>query len=231
MARSAHYLFVVAVAAFFCLGLDPNAAEASQAPAQTSPAPAGTTANNDKPHGIMPAELTKSLDSKKLKEGDPVEARITAELHMRDGETIPRGSKLTGHVTEAKARSKGDPQAALGITFDKLTTPTGKVMAVTAVLQAVGPSLSSGPNAQGERGPGPGIGMMAKVDPGAGGTTPPPTSVSVGPQPSGPVLNGQSKGVVGIRNLQLDENSVLLSSGKDVRLDSGTQLIVQVEIK
>ena len=230
MARSAHYLFVVAVAAFFCLGLDPNAAEASQAPAQTSPAPAGTTANNDKPHGIMPAELTKSLDSKKLKEGDPVEARITAELHMRDGETIPRGSKLTGHVTEAKARSKGDPQAALGITFDKLTTPNGKDMAGKAVLRAVGPSLSSGPNPPGERGPSPGIGMMAHEE-GGSGTTPRPTSVSEGPQPSGPVLNGQSKGVVGIRNLELEENSVLLSSGKEVKLDSGTQLIVQVEFE
>ena len=33
----------------------------------------------------MPVELTKSLNSKKLKEGDPVMARITAELRLKDG--------------------------------------------------------------------------------------------------------------------------------------------------
>ncbi len=144
MARSAHYLLLVALTAFFCLTLDADTAQASQAPAQTSPPSAASPASNNKSHGIMPAELTKSLDSKKLKDGDPVEARITSELRMREGETIPRGSKLTGHVTEAKARSKGDPEAALGIAFDKITTPNGKDMAIKGVLQAVGPSLSSG---------------------------------------------------------------------------------------
>jgi len=231
MARSAHYIFVAALAAFFCLALDANAAQASQAPVQTSPAAAASPASNNKSHGIMPAELTKSLDSKKLKEGDPVEARITAELRMREGETIPRGSKLTGHVTEAKARSKGDPEAALGIAFDKITTPNGKDMAIKGVLQAVGPSLSSGAagNAA-ERGPGPGI--MARSNPGSGGTTPQPMpGLSQDQQSSGPVLNGQSKGVVGIRNLELGDNSVLRSGGKEVKLDSGMQLIVQVEFE
>jgi hypothetical protein len=46
-----------------------------------------------------------------------------------------------------------------------------------------------------------------------------------------PILNPQSKGVLGIHNLELGENSVLISSGKDVSLDSGTQMIVQVEIE
>jgi len=230
MVRFANQLFTAAFVAFFCLGQSANVGTAGQAPAQTSPSPAATPVSNDKPHGPMPAELTKPLDSKKLKEGDPVTARIMAELHMRDGRTIPRDSKLTGQVTEAKARSKGDSQAALGITFDKITTPDGKDLAIKGVLQAVGPSLSSSPGGQAEAPSGPG--MMAGHEGMGAGTTPPPMpGMSQTQRTSLPVLNGQSKGVVGMHNLELGENSVLLSSGKEVKLDSGTQMIVQVEIE
>ncbi len=224
MPRSANCLFVAALAALLCLG---QIAYASQDPAQTSPSAA--PAESGKPHGPMPAELTRSLDSKKLKEGDPVTAQITAELRAQDGQTIPKGSKLIGHVTVAKARSKGDPQAQLGITFDKLTTPNGKEMAIKGILQAVGPSLTS--SAQPDVSVG-GPGMMAGHEGMGAGTTPPPmggTSQTV--HTSAPILNGQSKGVVGIRNLELGENSVLMSGGKEIKLDSGTQMIVQVEIE
>lgn len=229
MTRFANHLFAAALAAVFCLGQVAYAAQAGQAPAQTSPSPEAVPASNGKPHGPMPAELTKALDSKKLKEGDPVTARITATLHMRSGETIPSGSKLTGHVTVAKARSKGDPQAELGITFDKITTPDGKDMAIKSVLQAVGPSLT--PSGQPDTSVG-SPGMMAGHEGMSAGTTAPAmggNSQTV--HSSAPVLNGQSKGVVGIRNLELGENSVLMSGGKEIKLDSGTQMIVQVEIE
>ena len=228
MARSAKPLFVAALAAFLCLGQVAHVAQASQAPAQTAPAQEAAPASSGLPHGPMPAELTKALDSKKLKEGDPVTARVTAELHMRNGGVIPRGSTLLGHVTQAKARSKGDSQATLGIAFDKIEAG-GKEMAIKSVLQAVGPSLSSSAAAPPQSiGPG----MMAGHEGQGAGTTPPPMpNASQTPPPSAPVLTGQSKGVVGIKNLQLGENSVLSSSGKEVKLDSGTQMIVDVEIQ
>ncbi len=229
MTRYRNRLFTAALAAlpcavFLCLGLAANAAQT-----QISPSSAAEPENAEKPHGPMPAELTKSLDSKKLKEGDPVTARITAEVRTRSGDVIPRDSKLIGHVTEAKARSKGDPQAALGIVFDKITTPDGKELAIRGVIQAVAPNLSSGEQAGGVQYPG----MMAGRDQGMSpGTTPPPMpNQNQAQQPSKPVLNAQSKGVVGIRNLELGDNSVLLSGGKEIRLDSGTQMIVQVEIE
>ena len=231
MTRVVNYLFMAALVVSLSLGQIATAAQTpSQAPAQTSPSPEAASATSDKPHGAMPAELSKSLDSKKLKDGDPVVARITAELRMRSGETIPRDSKLIGHVTEAKARSKGDPQAALGIVFDKITTPSGKDMPIKGVIQAVGPSLTSGgaQDSQGSIGPG----MMAGHEGAGTGTTPPPAAgMSQTKQTSAPVLTPQSKGVVAIRNLELGENSVLLSTGKEVRLDSGTQMIVQVEFQ
>jgi hypothetical protein len=222
---------MAALVAFLCLGQKANARPAGQAPAQTSPPQAAAPATDEKPHGPMPAVLTKPLDSKKLKEGDVVTARITAELHMRSGETIPRDSKLTGHVTKAEARSKGDPQSALGIVFDKITLPDGKDMAIKGVLQAIGPSLTASgpPDASQSIGPG----MMAGHEGAQGaGTTPPSMGgMSQTTRTSAPVLNGQSKGVIGIKNLELGDNSVLLSSGKEIRLDSGTQLIVLTEIE
>jgi hypothetical protein len=228
MTRFAKPVFMAALAGFFCLAQGANAAQASQTPAPGSQSQTAAPANSDKAHGAIPAELTKSLDSKKLKVGDPVAARITTDIRMRDERRIPRGSLLTGHVTEAKARSKGDPQAALGVLFDKITTPSGTDMAVKGVFQALGPSLS--PSPQMDTTPGPG--MMAGHEGGGTGTTPPPMpNPSQIPPASRPVLNAQSKGVVGIPKLELGENSVLTTSGNEVKLDSGTQIIVQVEIE
>jgi len=234
MARFANQLFLVMVmlAASLCLGQSTNTAQPTQAPAQTSSSalPSQTTppASTAKGRGVMPVELTKSLDSKKLKEGDPVTGRIAADLRMKDGTQIPRGSKLTGHVTEAKARSKGDPQSALGIVFDKISLPSGKDIAIKGEIQAVAPN----PNPSTQPDTSVGVGMMAGHEGGSAGTTPPPMSSAPTSQQSGhPLLNPQSKGVLGIRNLELGENSVLISSGKNVSLDSGTQLMVQVEIE
>jgi len=228
MVRFAKLFFLVVIAAVLCLGPSANAAQMSQTAAQTPPAAAPAT--TDKPHGPMPAQLTKSLDSKKMKEGDEVTGRITAEVHTRDGLTIPRDSKLIGHVTEAKARSKGDPQSALGIVFDKISLPGGKDVAIKGVIQAVGPNPSGGSQNAASAGPGPG--MMAGHEGQGAGTTPPPMpSVASAPQAGVPLLTGQSKGVVGIRNLELGDNSVLFTSGKELRLDSGAQLMVMVEVE
>src|SRR5215510_513822 len=52
---------------------------------------------------IFQAQLTKSLDAKKAKAGDGVEAKTWEDV-LSDGIVIvPRGSKLIGHLTEAQA--------------------------------------------------------------------------------------------------------------------------------
>jgi hypothetical protein len=184
--------------------------------------------NPVKGRGPMPVELTKSLDSKKLKEGDPVMGRIMADLRVKDGTEIPRGSKVTGHVTEAKARSKGDAQSALGIVFDKISLPGGKDLTIKGEIQAVAaaPNPGNADTGLGSIGPS----MMAGNR--GGGTTAPPTAGVPSSLGSGQLLlNPQSKGVVGIHNLELGDNSVLVSNGKDVRLDGGMQMMVQVEIE
>jgi hypothetical protein len=51
--------------------------------------------------------LTKTIDAKKAKTGDEVEAKVTMDLKTNSGEVlVPKDTKVIGHVTEAHARSK-----------------------------------------------------------------------------------------------------------------------------
>ncbi len=229
MAQPNNSLYLVILTAALCLAQSVSTAEPTQTPEQTSPSQITAPASSAKGHGVMPVDLTKSLDSKKLKEGDAVTARIAADLRMKDGTDIPRGSKVTGHVTEAKSRSKGDSQSALGIIFDKISLPDGKEMAIKGEIQAVAPNPNSGTADSG------GVnypGMMPGHEGSGAGTTAPAAPSAPASQQSGrPLLNAQSKGVIGMHNLELGENSVLVSSGKNVSLDNGTQMMLQVEVE
>jgi len=210
---SAFLLLAVAV----CLG--PSAAAQSDSGAGDS----------NSVHGVIPVSLVKSIDSKKLKEGDEIPAKTVATLRTSSGIVIPAGSKVVGHVTQAKARSKGDPDSSLSISFDKIEVPGGKDMPIKGVMAAVGPnpSESSGPDTGAAGAPSLG---------GRGGqtTTASPVSgpgVAPGQEPGkqgGKTLTPSSTGVVGIKNLQL-ENNVLTSSGKEVKLDSGSQMMIKME--
>ena len=83
------------------------------------------------------AELTKSIDARKAKQGDPVEARVRNDVKQDGKVVIRRGSKLIGHVTQAQARAKGDAQSALGIMFDRVQGKGGETMDVHAAIQAI----------------------------------------------------------------------------------------------
>jgi hypothetical protein len=182
-------------------------------------------------HGAFPVKVTKTLDSSKLKEGDAVEVETAGSFKLPDGTLVPKGSKLTGHITTAKARSKGDSQSQLTVAFDKLNVANGKQLAVKGVVQAVFPPPD-------------------EVDPGvpgssthqggglAGGSQVPPeyrptTDIKIGSNTdskgSQPTVDPKSVGVHGLDNLDL-EDGVLSSKGKNVKLGGGVRLIVRVDI-
>ena len=77
------------------------------------------------PGTIIPVELAKTLDAKKVKAGDKIEAKIVVDL-LSDGQVIiPKGAKITGHISDAKARSKDSKDSMVGIVFDQLSTKEG----------------------------------------------------------------------------------------------------------
>jgi hypothetical protein len=204
---------------------------------------------------VIYAELANSVDSKKVKQGDTVNARTATDLKSNDGRTIlPRGTKIIGHVTQASARNAGQPDSSLGLVFDKAILKSGQEIPLNANVQAVGapPSNSFGNNQAPagepmERSAG-GIGNSGQMNRGNGGINGAPP-VSAPGQSEDPYGGGASpsdatnanagpwdantRGVVGLRNLSLNaprgcvgQGSVITSTGKNVHLDSGTRLLL-----
>src|SRR5215475_13090699 len=108
-----------------------SSSTATQAGQGSANLASGTAAN---------AVLSQSIDAKKNKPGDPVTARTT-EATKSDGKVvIPKGAKLVGHVTEAKARTKGQSESTLGVVFDKAVLKSGEEVPLNMTVQAIGAS-------------------------------------------------------------------------------------------
>jgi hypothetical protein len=85
----------------------------------------------------MNATLVRPVDTKKNKPGDPVTARTTNSSKSPDGTALPKGTELVGHVTQAQARSKNQPESDLGIVFDKALLKNGQEVPINATIQAL----------------------------------------------------------------------------------------------
>ena len=86
----------------------------------TSPAPGQTAGvNRIAPGSVIPVELTKSIDAKKAKSGDPVEAKVTQDLKNGNGDIIvAKDTRFIGRVTESQARNKQQKESQMAIAFD-----------------------------------------------------------------------------------------------------------------
>ena len=212
------------------------AQSAQQVPPNPSPSAAPAAGSDADIKGAFATTLVKGLDTKKLKEGDTVICQTSGVLRSRNGIMIPSGSKVIGHVTKVDSKSKGAAMSSLAISFDKIEVSKGKEFAMKGVLQAVGPSLGSSAPDTGSMS---GSGQMMS---GHGGTTeqaPPSEGAVAGPN-SGvhpiagagthAILIPDSQGVLGLKNLQMDKDSTLTSSEKDIKLESGTQMMIRAEI-
>jgi len=89
---------------------------------------------------ILYAELSKTVDAKKVKTGDPVNAVLLADVLAHGKVVARRDSKLVGHVTEAQPHSKDVPESRLGIVFDKLILKGGQEIPFVSVLLSLSPA-------------------------------------------------------------------------------------------
>ena len=199
---------------------------------------------------VLSVELSKSLDAKKSKENDKVEARTATDLLAHGQIVVPRNTKIIGHVTQAKARSKTSPDSLVGFAFDRMLLKDGREIPLQLVVQAIARplqvevssegNLSSSPSTRQASGMPPMIGQRGPVGDvtNAGGPSSYPGDPSAPPDPLGQSastivpLSPTSHGVVGMKGLALDTSgqaSVLSSNTGNVRLDSGTQLILRVQ--
>jgi hypothetical protein len=198
------------------------------------------------------AELNTSIDSKKAKVGDKVEAHTTEALKNGSATVIPRGTKLIGHITAATARSKGDSDSSLAIQFDQaLPKNEAEISLNVAILAVAAPeSQLSGGFPQSSSDPLAGVGASAAGGSPMGASRPQNPNANDNPtrqipgagegDQNGPLERGplpaKSRGVYGLSGLKLmrenaNRNSatVITSTGKNVRLESGTRLLLVAE--
>src|SRR5690349_4298413 len=145
-------------------GTSPNAGTSSDAnpaanpqgePASSATAGAGISSNSGLASGTtILATLSKSVDAKKAKQGDEITARAAQNVVSNGSVVIPRGSKLIGHVTDAKAREKGQNESSLGIAFDKVVLKNGQEVPLQASIRAI----SAAPNNNAANSPMPDMG-------------------------------------------------------------------------
>jgi hypothetical protein len=95
------------------------------------------------------ATLSKPIDARKNKPGDPVTAKTTEATKSNGQVVITKGSKLVGHVTESKARSKGEHESTLGIAFDKAILKNGQEVPLNVTIQALAAAQSVAPSSVG----------------------------------------------------------------------------------
>jgi len=227
-----------------------NPPQQAQPPANPQAPPnadAQSTANPAIPNGpAVTVELSGSVDSKKAKVGDKVEARTTEALKNGNDVIVPKGTKMIGHVTQATARAKGDSDSSLAIQFDKATPKKEAEVPLITMILAVAPPVQEniGGGAPSPSSPTANTNTAQQTSP-MGASRPPQNqstenypAASPGDTQAGPTtpatLPANSRGVYGIKDLKLMMNkpqngaatTVITSAGKDVHLDSGTRLLL-----
>jgi hypothetical protein len=239
------------------------------------PTSTSTTANAGNASASIPndakidATLATSLDAKRSKPGDEVEARTEEDVKQDGKVVLKKGTHLVGHVTQAQARASGQTQSQLGIVFDRAVMKDGQEVPFSAAIQALaspqsaaasgGDMMASGSGMGAMQGSARGgAGLVGGVTSNAGATASGTTGAVMNTSSSVPInaggtlntvarssgavggltsmgrLASNSSGVFGLEGLSIDsaassatQGSTIVSTTKNVHLDSGTQLLLR----
>lgn len=90
---------------------------------------------------IITVDLPRTLDAKKLKQGEEIQARVTADLIYAGKIIVPREAKVIGKVEDLKLAAKDDPETRLLLAFEKIVIRDGREFQFEypAFVQALGP--------------------------------------------------------------------------------------------
>jgi len=239
-----------------------SAPQSQQSPATSSAsgratppsAPQASGSPRIAPGSVIPVRLTKAVDARKLKTGEPIEAEVTQDLRAANGELIvPKDTKVVGHITETQARNKEQKESRVGIAFDHEVTNNGEDVPLPMSIQAI--VAPPNPNSATSDAESESTAQTPGGVPGPGGNMRPPPSASGGNPQTGSApsrvgtdgttssqaaasaqqpITAKTQGMVGISNLKLAEaadksrGSVVSSDIGSVKLESGTLLLLRV---
>ena len=202
------------------------------------------------------ATLVSWLDARRSRVGDPVEARIERDVKQGGKVVLKKGTQVGGRVTIVQSRgSQG--QSQVGIAFERALLPSGRAIPFHASIVALSAPQSASPAGAGANGgmasgsamgatpasahasgaAGTGAAMntsnaVASTATGTVNTAVPSSSAAGSPMYSGR-LSSDSKGVFGLKGLSLasakpgEKGSMIVSTTKIVRLNSGTEMLLQ----
>jgi len=205
------------------------------------------------------AELVKPVDARKSKPSDEVVAKTTQDVKSDGQVIIPKGSRLIGKVTEAKAAGDGQSDSQVGIAFDDAVLKDGRQVPIAVGIQAISNSqaeaaaaaaddsmMTSG-NVGGMAGASrsAGRGALGGVTSSAGGLANTTSTATGGAlntahatnASSAGGLTSSSQGVIGVSGMSLSSagssatsgSGVISSRNSNVRLDSGTRMLLRVQ--
>jgi hypothetical protein len=184
------------------------------------------------------AQLVKPIDAKKSKVGDEVIAKTTQDVTSGGKVLVPAGSTLVGHILGVRLQNTEQTATKVGIAFNRAILKNGKEVPVALSIQAIGFSQPA----------------ASEVPPTRAGATLRETSstraamlnasahhtgatLSTANHPNAAAnatLSPNAQGVVGLQGLSLSSQtttfataSVISSQGKNVHLDSGTEMILR----
>ena len=196
------------------------------------------------------ALLSGTIDSKTATAGQDITLVTQSDVEVDGKLVIPKGSKLVGHISEVKVKSKDVPQSSLSLVVDKAVKNDGSETKLQAIIAAVAAptdrSLSSDPVSE----------MMHSNEPKMVGTSPVSTSTSGDLSSSSnagsgaavatasikrradttSILDQNSQGAIGFEGLTLSwqlndpppATIFTLAKGKDIKLFAGTQMLLRM---
>ena len=200
------------------------------------------------PVSILIAVLTSSLESSSATAGQEFALKAIGDVVVDGRLVIPKGSRILGQVTEAVTKSKDQPQSELSLLIVKAVRPDGSevpLQGIIAALAAPQNTLSDDPT----------YGMLHSNEPTQRGVSAGGIGSASGALPA--ASKASSSAAVATANLKgvsdrmmLDENSqgcigcddlsiawhlvapppttVISSRGKNVKLKSGTQVLLRM---
>lgn len=245
-------LAVVAVSLQAQTSASPQAAGSAMTPstAQTAPQTPQAAQQTVKAASIT-AELTKGINTKKAKIGDPVEAKTTDSAKLPDGTELPKGTKLVGNVVDVKAKSKEEKNSHLVLSLNRAVTKDGHEVPIRAAVTSMTAPATNSPAMDMPAGGG----SMGASPGGAGGGSSAGSSTGAAPAaPRAPVMSAdtgsQAQATQGemlksaqdrvpVGNMPKvmlsapttpDSAGVLDAAGDNISLESGTKFTANVMV-
>jgi len=186
------------------------------------------------------AELTKSVDTKRARVGDEINAKITNDAKLPDGTELPKGTKLVGNVVDVKAKSKDENDSHLVLALNRVVLKDGHEMPIKAAVTSMTAPASNAsfdmPSGGGGSAEAGGSSAGASSTP----STPTPsmsggTSGSVQAATGETLKSAQDRVAVGNKPKVMlsapttpESAGILDAQGENISLDSGTKFTVNV---